>query len=72
MKAPLSCLTCRMIRRFLMAFAIGGMLTWQLTGTLPSDPGAMGVWQPVAMVAAIFAIAVVLMRMRQIRQTWHR
>ena len=42
MKAPLSCLTCRMIRRFLMAFAIGGMLTWQLTGTLPSGVSTTG------------------------------
>lgn len=72
MKQSFNCLACRMIRRFMVAFAIGGFATWQLTGSLPTDPGAAGVWQPVGMIAAVFAIAFVLMRMRQIRQSMRR
>lgn len=67
-----SCLACRVLRRFVLAFIAGAFLAWQFKGQLPTDlfGGAEG--QGLMMVAILFSGLSVFMRMRQMRARWKR
>lgn len=67
-----SCLVCRAIRRFFLAFAIGGFLAWQFTGSLPFEGDDAGVWQGLMAVAVMFTFLSVFMRMREMRARFRR
>lgn len=67
-----SCLTCRMIRRFLLAFAAGVVLAWCMTGTLPFQTADGETMQGLMLVAVIFAALSVVMRMRDMRARFRR
>ncbi|GGW23879.1 hypothetical protein GCM10011452_09020 [Gemmobacter lanyuensis] len=70
---PLACTTCRMIRRFVLAFGGGAFLAYQLTGTMPFQATASDeVWNGLMWVAVFFAFMSVFMRMRQMRARWKR
>lgn len=63
-----ACTTCKIIRRFLLAFGLGGFLASQLTVTLPGQAGDEGVmW-----VAVLFTALSIFLRMRQIGGRWRR
>ncbi len=68
----LGCLTCRMIRRFVLAFGLGAFVAWQVTGTLPFEGEGADTWKGLMMVVVVFSILSVLMRMRQMRARWRR
>ncbi|OYU17555.1 MAG: hypothetical protein CFE34_15150 [Rhodobacteraceae bacterium PARR1] len=73
MKLPAAtCLTCRMIRRFLLAFLLGGVLAWQITGANPFHPGSGVPMDGLLIVAVIFAFLSVFMRMREMRARFRR
>ncbi len=68
----LSCMTCRMIRRFILAFVVGGVIAWQVTGTLPfavSDPKPL---QGMVGVVILFSFLSVFMRMKNMRRRWQK
>lgn len=67
-----TCLTCRMIRRFLLAFGFGGVLAWQLTGANPFHPGNGVPMDGLLVVAVIFAFLSVFMRMREMRARFRK
>lgn len=66
-----ACTTCKIIRRFLLAFGLGGFLAWQVTGTLPGQAGGEA-WQGVMWVAVLFSGLSIFLRMRQMRGRWRR
>lgn len=68
----LSCATCRLIRRFVLAFGMGVFLAWQMTGTLPLQTSEAGPIKGLMMVAVLFFVLSVMMRMRQMRRRWRR
>ena len=70
--AATSCLTCRMIRRFLLSFGVGGVLAWQITGANPFQPGSGVPMNGLLIVAMIFAFLSVFMRMREMRARFRR
>lgn len=67
-----ACTTCRMIRRFVLAFGLGGFLAWQVTGTLPFDGNDGNAWKGLMLVAVLFSGLSIFMRMRQMRARWRR
>ena len=67
-----SCLTCRVVRRFLLSFGIGGVLAWQVTGANPFHPGNAVVMDGLMAVAVMFAFLSVFMRMREMRARFRR
>lgn len=72
MIGPTACATCRMIRRFLLAFGIGAFLTWQITGSLPFDGENATIWRAFLLVVTGFYLVSIFFRMRQMRQRWRR
>lgn len=68
----LGCATCRMIRRFVLAFGAGVFVMWQATGTLPAETPENGPWRGFMIVAMVFLIAGVLFRMREMRDRMRR
>jgi hypothetical protein len=65
------CTRCRTIRRFLMAFALGVAVAWQINGAPPL--GLEGeTWRGITMVIVIFAVVTVVARMHQIRRQFQR
>lgn len=62
-----ACLTCRMIRRFVLAFGAGVLVMWQVTGTLPAETGDNDMWRGFMFVAMFFLVAGVFFRMREMR-----
>lgn len=68
----LSCATCRMIRRFVLAFGAGVIVMWQATGTLPAETPDNGPWRGFMFVAMFFLIAGVFFRMREMRSRMRR
>lgn len=65
------CTRCRTIRRFLLSFALGVAVAWQINGAPPL--GLAGeTWRGITMVVMIFALVTVFARMRQIRQQFQR
>jgi len=69
----MACTTCRMIRRFLIAFGVGGYAAWQITaGALPNDAASQEVWRGALWVAIVIAGLNVFMRMRQMRSRWRQ
>lgn len=62
-----SCTTCRAIRRFFLAFGIGAILAWQVTGSQPFQGEDGDLWAGLMMVAIIFSMISVMTRMRQMR-----
>lgn len=72
MSHPLSCTTCRVLRRTLVAFVLGGLLAWQLSGTLPGDPAGTPIWQGLMVVVIAFGFLNVFLRMRQLRARFRR
>ena len=68
----MSCASCRSIRRFVLAFGMGVFMVWQMTGTLPFQTGEGGPLQGLLMVAVLFFVLSVMMRMRQMRRRWRR
>lgn len=72
MIGAVSCLACRAIRRFLFAFAVGGFLAWQFTGSLPFQGDDAAVWQGLMAVAIMFTFLSVFMRMREMRARFRR
>lgn len=71
-----SCLTCRVVRRFLLSFGIGGLLAWQVTGANPfqqaGQAGGGMVMDGLMAVAVMFAFLSVFMRMREMRARFRR
>lgn len=68
----LSCATCRMIRRFVLAFGAGVLVMWQVTGTLPAETADNGPWRGFMIVAMFFLAAGVLFRMREMKHRMRR
>lgn len=68
----LGCTTCRIIRRFLLAFAVGGGLAWQMTGSHPFQAAAGEAWQGIMWVAVLFSGLSIFIRMRHMRGRWRR
>lgn len=68
----LSCMTCRMIRRFVLAFGLGGFVAWQAGVTLPFDGGDVLVGQGLLLLVILFSILNLVIRMRQLRARWRR
>jgi hypothetical protein len=66
-----TCARCRTIRRFLLAFALGVAVAWQINGAPP-----LGLeddtWRGVTFVILIFAVMTVFARMHQIRKQFQR
>lgn len=67
-----ACLTCRMIRRFVLAFGVGVFVMWQVTGGLPAEDADTGPWRSFLFVAVFFLSAIVYFRMREMRNRLHR
>lgn len=67
----LPCATCRAIRRFLMAFVVGGMTAWQMGINIPYA-NTVESWRLIVLVVLMFSVASVLMRLRQLRRNWRR
>lgn len=67
-----TCLTCRMIRRFVLAFGAGVLLMWQATGQLPAETADNAIWRGFMFVAMFFLIAGVFFRMREMRNRMRR
>lgn len=72
MMGAFACTTCRIIRRFVLAFGLGGFLAWQVTGVMPFDAEGSDVWKGFMWVAVIFTFFSVFMRMKQMRSRWRR
>lgn len=68
----LSCATCRMIRRFLIAFGLGLFLTWQLTGALPFEGEDASAWRAMLLIVILVVGLNIFMRVRQLRARWYR
>ena len=67
-----NCLTCRMIRRFLLAFSTGAVLAWFMTGTVPFQTQDAGMMQGLMLVAVFFSLMSVLLRMRDMRARFRK
>lgn len=67
-----ACLTCRMIRRFVLAFGAGVLVMWQVTGTLPAETADNGMWRGFMFVMMFFLVAGVFFRMREMKQRMRR
>ena len=67
-----ACQTCRLIRRFLLAFGLGVFLMWQFTGKLPFDPDSTAVMRAMMAVVIIVAGVNLYARMKQIRARLRR
>lgn len=67
-----ACLTCRMIRRFVLAFGAGVLVMWQITGSLPAEGAHQGAWSGFMYVAVFFLAAGVIFRMREMRARMRR
>ncbi len=67
-----SCLSCRMIRRFLLAFCVGGLLAWQITGDNPFAPNSSLPLEGLLIVPLIFVFLSVFLRMREMRARFRR
>lgn len=67
-----TCLTCRMIRRFVLAFGAGVLVMWQATGTLPAESADNNTWRGFMFVAMFFLVAGVFFRMREMRRMMRR
>lgn len=67
-----SCLTCRMIRRFLLSLLFGAVLAWQVTGTLPFDAGNENVMPGLMLVVVLFSGISIFIRMREMRSRFRR
>lgn len=72
MMGPLACTTCRVIRRFLIAFGLGVFVMWQMTGSLPFDPDDTTILRAMMAVVIIFAGINLFVRMKQIRARFNR
>lgn len=68
----LACATCRMIRRFVLAFGAGVFVMWQVTGSLPAETPDNGMWRGFMFVAMFFLVAGVFFRMREMRARMRR
>ncbi len=68
----ITCTTCRMIRRFLVAFVVGLFLTWQLTGALPFEGDDANAWRAMMLIVIVVVGLNIFMRVRQMRARWHR
>lgn len=69
---PLACTTCRLIRRFLMAFALGGFVAWQVTGELPFHADQAILLKGMLLVVIAFSMVNLMIRLRQMRARWRR
>ncbi len=69
---PIACTTCRMIRRFLIAFGLGVIVMWQLTGSLPFDVEDTTILRCMVLVVIVFAGINLYIRMKQIRARFNR
>ena len=69
---PLACTTGRMIRRFLIAFGLGVIVMWQLTGSLPFDVEDTTILRSMVVVVIVFAGINLYIRMKQIRARFNR
>ena len=67
-----TCLSCRMIRRFLLSFGVGGVLAWQITGANPFHPGSGVPMDGLLIVAVMFAFLSVFLRMREMRARFRK
>lgn len=67
-----TCLTCRMIRRFVLAFGAGVLVMWQVTGQLPAQSADNGMWRGFMFVAMFFLVAGVFFRMREMKNRMRR
>jgi disulfide bond formation protein DsbB len=67
-----ACETCRLIRRFLLAFGLGVLVMWQFTGKLPFDPDSTAVLRAMLGVVIIIAGINLYIRMKQIRARFRR
>lgn len=67
-----TCLTCRMARRFILAFGGGAFLAWMATGTIPFSTADGTVMQGLMAVAVMFTFLSVFMRMREMRSRFRR
>lgn len=67
-----SCLTCRVLRRFVFAFGTGALLAWMLTGRLPFDVESAPMMQGLVLVAVMFAALTIFLRMREMRARFRR
>jgi hypothetical protein len=65
------CIRCRTIRRFLLAFALGVAVAWQINGAPPLGLQE-NTWRGIIMVIMVFAGMTVFARMRQIRRHFQR
>lgn len=72
MTGAIGCTTCRSIRRFLLAFALGGYLCWEWTGSLPFEGQNAEVFRILLIIVAAFYAVGIGLRVRQMRQTWRR
>lgn len=68
----MTCATCRMIRRFVLAFGAGVLAMWQVTGTLPAETADNGTWRGFMFVAMFFLAAGVFFRMREMKSRMRR
>lgn len=67
-----ACVTCRMIRRFVLAFGAGVLVMWQATGTLPAETADNAMWRGFMFVAMFFLVAGVFFRMREMKNRMRR
>lgn len=67
-----SCMTCRAVRRSLLAFALGGVVAWQASGYMPLQAANEHVMSGLMAVVMIFAFLNVFMRMREMRARFRR
>lgn len=68
----LTCTTCRMIRRFLIAFLVGIFVSWQLTGSLPFDGEDADAWRAMLLIIIMVVGMNIVIRVRQMRARWRR
>jgi hypothetical protein len=67
-----SCPTCRALRRVLLAFALGGVVAWQVTGNVQFQTVNDNVLSGLMAVVVIFAFLNVFMRMREMRARFRK
>jgi uncharacterized membrane protein SirB2 len=61
-----------MVRRFSFVFGGGVLLAWMATGTLPFQHGDAWLMQGLMLVALIFAVLSLLLRLREMRARFRR
>lgn len=65
--AARACTTCKITRRFLLAFTLGGALAWLVSVTLPFPDQTAEVRQGVLWGAVLFSSLSILIRIGQVR-----